>query len=60
MLVLSRTTDESIMIGDDIEVIVIDVRRNRVRLGISAPRSVPVNRKEVHEALCHAKVVGVK
>ena len=55
MLVLSRSTDESIMIGEDVEVIIIDVRRNKVRLGINAPKSVAVHRKEVYEAIHREK-----
>jgi len=58
MLVLSRLTDESIMIGDDVEITIIDVRRNRVRLGISAPKSIPVHRKEVYLALHQEKVLA--
>ena len=48
MLVLNRQKDESIMIGDDVEVTVIDVRGDKVRLGIVAPRQVTVHRKEVY------------
>jgi creatinine deaminase len=48
MLVLARTRDQTIMIGDEIEVTVVDVRGEKVRLGISAPRKVPVHRKEVY------------
>jgi creatinine deaminase len=48
MLVLARTRDQAIMIGDEIEVTVVDVRGEKVRLGISAPRKVPVHRKEVY------------
>ena len=55
MLVLSRSTDESIMIGEDVEVIIIDVRRNKVRLGISAPKSVAVHRKEVYDTIHREK-----
>ena len=51
MLVLSRETDQSIMIGDDIEVIVVAVRGGKVRLGINAPRHVPVHRKEIYEII---------
>jgi len=51
MLVLSRQTDESIMIGDDIEVMIVDVRGDKVRLGIKAPADIDVHRKEVYEAI---------
>ncbi len=49
MLVLARHSGESIMIGDDIQVMVVDVRGEKVRVGIDAPRSVSVHRKEVYD-----------
>ena len=49
MLVLSRQRDETIMIGDDIQVTVVDVRGDKVRLGISAPTHIPVHRKEIYK-----------
>jgi carbon storage regulator len=51
MLVLTRRKDESVMVGEDVEVTVVDVRGNTVRLGISAPRSIPVHRREVYESI---------
>jgi carbon storage regulator len=51
MLVLSRVRDEAIMIGDEIEITVVDVRGDKVRLGINAPPRVAVHRKEVYEAI---------
>jgi carbon storage regulator len=51
MLVLSRQRDESIMIGDSIVVTIVDIRGDKVRLGISAPAEVPVHRQEVYEAI---------
>ena len=48
MLVLTRKTNQSIMIGDDIEISVLAVMGEKVRIGIEAPRSVPVFRKEVY------------
>jgi carbon storage regulator len=48
MLVLTRKTNQSIMIGDDIEISVLAVSRDKIRLGITAPRDVPVFRKEVY------------
>ncbi|GIW94979.1 MAG: hypothetical protein KatS3mg110_3020 [Pirellulaceae bacterium] len=51
MLVLSRHRDESIIIGDDIIITVVDIRGDKVRLGIQAPPDVPVHRKEVYEAI---------
>lgn len=51
MLVLSRHRDESIMIGDDVVITVVDIRGDKVRLGIDAPQHVPVHRQEVYEAI---------
>jgi len=51
MLVLSRQPDEAIIIGDDIEITIVGVRGEKVRLGISAPPHIPVHRKEVYEAI---------
>lgn len=51
MLVLSRKKDEQIIIGKDIVVTIVDIRGDKVRLGISAPSNVPVHRKEVYEAI---------
>ncbi|MBA3550697.1 carbon storage regulator CsrA [Patescibacteria group bacterium] len=51
MLVLSRQRDETIMIGDDIEVTVVDIRGDKVRLGINAPKEITVHRKEVYDAI---------
>jgi carbon storage regulator len=51
VLVLSRQRDETIMIGDEIELTVIDIRGDKVRLGIKAPSRVAVHRKEVYDAI---------
>jgi carbon storage regulator len=51
MLVLSRHRDESIMIGDDVVVTIVDIRGDKVRLGIEAPNDIPVHRQEVYEAI---------
>ncbi len=51
MLVLSRHRDESIMIGDDVVVTIVDIRGDKVRLGIQAPNDIPVHRQEVYEAI---------
>ncbi len=51
MLVLSRQRDESIMIGDNVVVTVVDIRGDKVRLGIQAPNEIPVHRREVYEAI---------
>src|SRR3990172_7859127 len=51
MLVLSRQRDETIMIGDDVEITIVDIRGDKVRLGITAPRHIQVHRKEVYDAI---------
>ena len=51
MLVLSRHRDESIMIGDDVVITIVDIRGDKVRLGIDAPQDIPVHRQEVYEAI---------
>jgi carbon storage regulator len=51
MLVLSRKIGERVMIGDDIVVMVVDVRGDKVRLAVEAPQSIPVHRQEVYEAI---------
>ncbi len=51
MLVLSRRKDETIVIGEDIHITVVDIRGDTVRLGITAPKSIPVYRKEIYEAI---------
>ncbi|MEM9082521.1 MAG: carbon storage regulator CsrA [Planctomycetota bacterium] len=51
MLVLSRQRDETIMIGDEVEITLVDIRGDKVRLGIKAPTKIAVHRKEVYEAI---------
>jgi carbon storage regulator len=51
MLVLSRHRDESIIIGDDVVITIVDIRGDKVRLGINAPQDIPVHRREVYEAI---------
>lgn len=51
MLVLSRKRDESILIGDNIKVTIVDIRGDKVRLGVTAPPDVTVHREEVYEAI---------
>jgi len=51
MLVLTRKVNQSIMIGDDIEIIVVDIKPGNVKLGIKAPKNVPVHRSEVYEEI---------
>lgn len=55
MLVLSRQRDETIMIGDDIEITISEIRGDKVRIGIKAPPNVPVHRKEVYDAIQREK-----
>jgi carbon storage regulator len=55
MLVLSRQRDESIMIGDNVEIIIVDVRGDKVRLGITAPKDIPVHRREIYDAIQREK-----
>ncbi|RAL20351.1 carbon storage regulator [Lujinxingia litoralis] len=51
MLTLTRKVGESIRIGEEIEIVVKEIRRNQVRIGIVAPRDVPIYREEVYEAI---------
>lgn len=58
MLVLSRHRDESIIIGDNIVITVVDVRGDKVRLGIDAPTDIPVHRQEVYDAIQRERQAG--
>jgi carbon storage regulator len=60
MLVLSRQKDESIMIGDEVEITIVDVRGDKVRLGINAPRSIAVHRREIYDAIQREKAAKAK
>ncbi len=60
MLILSRKLGESILLGDDIEVSVIDVSKGVVRLGIEAPKDIVILRKELSDAVKEANVKAVK
>ena len=62
MLVLSRKKNEVILIGDNIKITVVDIRGDKVRLGIEAPTEIPVHRQEVYEALAreHRKAAEVR
>ena len=55
MLVLSRQRDETVMIGDDVEITVVDIRGDKVRLGITAPPHVAVHRKEIYDHIQEEK-----
>ncbi len=58
MLVLSRKKNESVVIDDRIVLTVVEIRGDKVRLGIEAPREVPVHRKEVYDAIQKERVSG--
>jgi len=58
MLVLSRKKDQRIMIGHAIEIVVAEIRGDKVRLGIEAPKGVPVHREEVYRAIYGEEVTG--
>lgn len=51
MLVLSRHMDEGVMIGDNVRVVIVEIRGDKVRLGIDAPKDTPVHRDEVYDAI---------
>ena len=55
MLVLTRKAGESFMIGDDITITVLGKKGNQVRIGIDAPKDIPVNREEIHERIKREK-----
>ena len=58
MLVLSRKKDESIVINNDITIVVVEIRGDKVRLGVEAPKEVPVHRQEVFEAIARGESVA--
>ncbi len=60
MLVLSRKIDERIMIGDQISLLVVDIKGDKVRLGIEAPSDVAVHRKEVYEAIQRERALEIE
>ncbi len=59
MLVLARRLNESIMIGDDIEVVVIDIKGDQVKLGIKAPRKITVHRKEIYQEIKQENIAAI-
>lgn len=58
MLILTRRPLETIMIGDEVAVIVLGVKGNQVRLGIKAPKSIPVHREEIYEEIQRQKTAS--
>lgn len=60
MLVLARKLNESIMIGDDIEVVIIDIKGDQVKIGIRAPKTVAVHRKEIYVEIKNANIDASK
>jgi carbon storage regulator len=60
MLVLSRKINQSIMIGDNVRIVVVAVDRDQVKLGIEAPREVPVHRSEIYEEIQRANRVAME
>ena len=60
MLLLSRKRNEQIVIKDDIEIVVVDIRGDKVRLGITAPKEVPIHRREVYDAIHRKKTPASK
>ncbi|MBC7319920.1 carbon storage regulator CsrA [bacterium] len=59
MLVLTRKRGQSIIVGDDIEVTILEIDRDHVKLGISAPKSVKVYRRELYEEIKKANVASI-
>lgn len=60
MLVLSRKKNESIVINNDITIVVVEIRGDKVRLGIEAPKEVPVHRREVYDAIKREEQAGMR
>jgi carbon storage regulator len=60
MLVLSRKKDECIIINNDITIVVVEIRGDKVRLGVEAPKEVPVHRREVYDAIARGESLEIQ
>ncbi len=60
MLVLARKVNESIMIGDEVELVVIDIKGDQVKLGIRAPKNVTVHRKEIYVEIQKENIAALR
>jgi len=60
MLVLARKINESIMIGDDVEIVIIDIKGDQVKLGIKAPKTISVHRKEIYDEIQKENIAAIK
>lgn len=58
MLILTRRAGESLKIGDDIDIIVLGIKGNQTRIGITAPKNVPVHREEIYQRIQEEKLTG--
>ncbi|MGM0607895.1 MAG: carbon storage regulator CsrA [Candidatus Muiribacteriota bacterium] len=60
MLVLTRKKNESIIIGDNVEVVIVDIKGDQIKIGINAPKNVSVHRKEVYEEIQRENIIAAK
>lgn len=59
MLVLSRKINQSLMIAENIEIVIVDIQKDQIKLGISAPKEIPIVRKELHDAIKKSNISAV-